>query len=177
MESELPEPATPPGAENSALPQPPADLDYDEELILTYLTEYHALGQALMQAGFVRVGRTPGNAQPDWAGFARHIEQHFDPDSSEPLQGAVAYLLYQKDNLERRTERLQHSQPWETYSPHSDVIWLSEMLQQTHNRLIHGINFLGKPGCDSTQVMAALFIVEAWAHIDLDVEKHLPHTQ
>lgn len=145
----------------------------DEELVLTFLTEYHALEQALVRAGFTGVGRTPGNAQPDWVRFARHIERYFDPDSSPQLQGAVAYMLGQTENWERRMDLLEDTFPWETASPHSDVVWLTELVQQARNRLAHGLNTPDRMDYNSTYVTAALYVVEAWAHIDPDVERWL----
>ena len=61
----------------------------------------------------------------------------------------------------RRQNRIQ----WESASPYSDVLWLTELLQQTGLRLTHRYNFAGTPGCDTLQVMAALFVVQAWLQL------------
>ena len=61
--------------------QQPADDEFDEELVLTFLSDYHAFEQVMVRAGFTRAGRVPGNAQPDWEGFARHIESRVNSDS------------------------------------------------------------------------------------------------
>ena len=147
--------------------------ELDEELALTFLTEYHAFEQALVRAGFTRAGRTPGSKQPDLGRFARHIEKHFHPDNSEMLEGAVAYLLCNPRHQELREERLEKSFPWETSDPQSDVVWLLELVQQTRNRLTLDINFPVAPGMDTALVMAALFVVEAMAHVDQEMESEL----
>ena len=147
--------------------------EIDEELVLTFLTEYHAFEQAMVRAGFTRAGRTPASKQPDLGRFARHIEKHFRPDASEMLEGAVAYLLCNPRNQELREERLEKSFPWETSDPQSDVVWLLELVQQTRNRLTLEINFPVTPGMDTTLVMAALFVVEAMANMDPEMESQL----
>jgi len=149
--------------------------DFDEQLVLTFLTNYHSLEQALVQAGFTRAGHTPGNPRPDWGKFARHIERRFDPDSSPELMGAVCYLLGEPEEQELRRERLQASIPWELSSPASDILWLSELVQEIRNRLLLRINFADKAWSDDTGALAALFIVEAWSYIDPKVESMLTH--
>jgi hypothetical protein len=149
--------------------------DADGELVLIFLTEFRALEQALIRAGFTKAGGTHGTAQPDWVRFVRHIERRFHPESSPELQGAVSYLLYDPDKLELRRERLQGSYPGETFSAHSDILWLSELVQEIGNKLIHGINFQKTPGYDTEYVMAALLVVEAWSYIDPTVESLLTH--
>ena len=109
--------------------------DFDEELVLTFLTNYHSLEQALVRAGFTRAGHTPGNPRPDWGKFARHIERLFDPDSSPELMGAVCYLLGEPEEQELRRERLQASVPGELSSPASDIVWLSENWSHRLTRL------------------------------------------
>jgi len=156
---------------NTPLPKtaPPKD-EVDEELALTFLTFHHTLERALVQAGYTRAGHTPASVRADWERFARHIEAQFDPDSDEVLQGAVGYLLWNQENLDLRNERLEDSFPWEPSSPHNDIVWISVLIQQTRDRLLHRINFLGNPGSDTAQVTAALFVVEAWARLDPKVE-------
>ncbi len=145
----------------------------DEELALTFLTYYHALEQAMMRAGFTRSGRTPGTSQADWHRFARHIEPKFDPDSSPVLQGAVSYLLWEDENLARRNQRLEEARPWESGSPFSDILWISELLQRTRNKLTYDLNLPGAPACDTAQVMASLMIVEEWGKLEPDVSQYL----
>ena len=158
--------------------QPPPDrnkreIEIDEELAITFLTEYHAIEQALVRAGFARAGRIPGSTQPDWERFVRHIERRFRPDSSEELQAAVSYLLIKPSLVELREQRLEYSFPWETASPRSDMIWLSELVQQVRNKLVLGINFPQSSGCDTATTMAALLVMEAWAYTDPQVERLL----
>lgn len=147
--------------------------EVDEELVLTFLSYYQALEQALMRAGYIRASHTPGTSQPDWPRFARHIQPRFDPDSSPVLQGAVAYMLWDEDNLDLRNERIEKFQPWENPDPHNDTVWLAELVQQTGRKLIQGLNFPGERWYDMAMVSAALFIVEEWSHLDLEVEKLL----
>jgi hypothetical protein len=147
--------------------------EFDMEMALTFLTDYHALEQALVRAGYTRASRSPGSTQADWELFARHIEDRFDPDSSAVLQGAVAHLLWHEENMDLRRKRLQDCALWEDFNPNNDIVWISELLQHTRNKLIHGINLPGLPGCDFDQVLAALFVVEAWSHVDSKVESML----
>jgi hypothetical protein len=146
------------------------EVEIDEELALTFLTEYHAFEQALVRAGFTRAGRTPGSARPDWARYARHVETQFNHRQPEALQAAVAFLLYNPDHIELREQLLEESFPWETASPLSDVVWLSELIQQTHNQLTLSINFPQQSlTCDTALVLAVLFIMEALANMDSGV--------
>jgi hypothetical protein len=147
--------------------------DIHEDLALTFLTEYQSFEQALVRAGYTRAGRLPGSTQVDWERFARHIERYFKPDTSAELQGAVAYLLYEGSNLEHRQERLQNPLPWEIVSPRSDLVWLSELVQQTRNQVILGLSLPESPGCRTALVMAALLVVEGMAYTDPDIESLL----
>ena len=164
---------------NLALPdQDLPDNDLDEELILIFLTEFQALEQALVRAGFTRAGSPSRDPQADWVRYARHIESRFRPDSSPELQGAVSYLLCDPEKLQRRRERLPDSYPGETASPYSDLVWLSELVQEAGTRLSHGINFLKAPGFDTTYLTAVLFVVAALSHSDPVVESFfMKHVQ
>jgi hypothetical protein len=144
--------------------------EIEDDLALTFLTEYQAFEQALVRAGFTRPGRIPGSVQVDWERFARHIERHFRPDSSVELQGAVAYLLYEKCNQELRLTRLQHPLPWEIVSPLSDLVWLSELVQQTRNELMLGFQFPETSSLKMARVLAALLVVEGMAYTDPQLE-------
>jgi hypothetical protein len=151
--------------------------DADEDLVLIFLTEFRSLEQALVRAGFTKAGRSHGTAQPDWARFIRHIERRFRPESSPELQGAVSYLLADPDKVALRRKRLQGSLPGEPSSAHSDILWLSELVQETGNKLTHGIPFLKKADFDAAQITAALLVVEAWSYCDPKVESLLTHVQ
>jgi hypothetical protein len=137
----------------------------DEELILTYLTFYRLLEQALVQAGFVRAASGNKQARPDWYGWARHIDKKFDPDSSDELGDGVAYLLGLRDDEEPLPVRTQNRLQWQTGTFFSDNLWLTDMLQQTRMQLTYRYNFAKTPGCDTAQVMAALFVVQAWLQL------------
>ena len=164
---------------NAALPpQDLPDTSFDEELILIFLTEFQALEQALVRAGFTRTGGPARNPQADWARYARHIEARFRPDSSAELQGAVSYLLFEPENMERRRERLPDSYPGEPSSPHSDLVWLSELVQEAGNRLRHDVNSLRTPCYDTAYVTAALMVVAALSYSDPAVESFfMKHVQ
>jgi hypothetical protein len=157
--------------------RPAWECDSDEELVLTFLSDFHALEKALVQAGYTRVGRTPASAGPDWSRFARHIQARFDPQASQVLQGAVAYMLWDEDNVELRNEQIENGAFWENPDPHNDTVWLSELVQQTSRKLIHGYNFPGKPRVDLAMVSAAMFIVEEWSRLDPDVERLIQSPQ
>jgi hypothetical protein len=102
--------------------------------------------------------------------YARHVEARFRPDSSPELEGAVSYLLFEPDSLERRRERLPDSYPGEPASPHSDLVWLSELVQEAGNRLRHEIHSLKTPGLDTAYLTAVLLVVAALSHVDPAVE-------
>ena len=104
-------------------PAPPTSYDeWDEEMALDFLTRYHDLGQALVQAGFTKGSQTPGMLLPNWEQFALHIEERFDPDSDTVLQCAVAYLNWHEQNRERRDARIDKSTAWETYEVDNDMV-------------------------------------------------------
>ncbi len=137
----------------------------DEHLILTYLTCHRLLEQALVRAGFVMALSSNKQPRPDWYRWARHIEKQFDPMSSEELGMSVAHLLDLRDQMETLPGRMQNRLTWESASTFSDNLWLAEMLQRTGSRLIHRYNFAKTPGCDTPQVMAALFVVQKWLQL------------
>jgi hypothetical protein len=143
----------------------------DEEAVLHFLFRYQELEQALMRAGYIQAGRTSGSSQPDWSRFARHIQSSFHPDSDPALHGAVAYMLWDDDNLAQRNERIEKSLIWE--DPNNNMVWLAELLQQIWRRVVHGLNLPGQQGCDITMICAAEFILDAWARLDTEVEKQL----
>ena len=162
---------------NSVSSQESMNNDLEGELILIFLTEYHSLEQALVRAGFTKARRPPGNVQPDWVRFARHIERRFHPGCSSELQEAVNYLLRQPGELELRRERLHGSSAGQLSGLHSDIVRLSELIQETAFRLIHGINFVEDPVYDFEYVTAALLVVAAWSCCDPRVESLLAHLQ
>ena len=135
----------------------------DEQLILTYLAYHRLLEQALVRAGFVMALSIHKQPRPDWYRWARHIEKQFDPLSSEELGMAVAHLLDLRDDMETLPGRMQNRLTWESDSRFSDNLWLAEMLQRTSSLLIHRYNFAETPGCDTPQVMAALFVAAGLA--------------
>ena len=151
-------------------PQDLPDTSFDEELILIFLTEFQALEQALVRAGFTRPGGLARHPQADWVRYARHIEARFRPDSSEELQGAVSYLLCEPENVERRRERLPDSYPGEPSSPYSDLVWLSELVQEAGHRLRHEVNSRKTPAFETAYLTAALLVVAALSHSDPAVE-------
>jgi hypothetical protein len=162
----------------STIPRPDLlDDDLDAELILTFLTKFQLLEQALVRAGFTRPGRIHGNAQADWLRFVRRIEPRFRPDSSPELQGAVSFLLYDPEKHALRQKRLQDYVPGETFSANSDILWLLELVLETGNKLTYGLPFLKKTDLGSDQIMAALFVVEAWSDCDPVIESLLTSGQ
>ncbi len=159
-------PEKPPARKVPASEMPRSDRDEaDEDLILTYLTFYRLLERALVRGGFVMAASVNKQARPDWYGWARHIEKKFDPDSAEEVRGAVAYLLGLQDDEEPRPVRTQNRLQWQTGCPFSDNLWLADMLQQTTMQLTYRYNFAETPGCDTPQVMAALFVAEEWLQL------------
>jgi hypothetical protein len=143
-------------------PDPIVLQELDEQLILTYLTYHRLLEQALVRAGFVMALSSNKRPRPDWYSWARHIEKQFDPLSSEEVGMSVAHLLDLRDDMEALPGRMQNRLTWESDSRFSDNLWLAEMIQRTSSLLTHRYNFAEAPGCDTPQLMAALFVVEAW---------------
>jgi hypothetical protein len=137
----------------------------DLQLILTYLTYYRLLEMALLRAGFVRSPGARKQVQPDWYGWVRHIDQEFDPDSSDELRDSVDYLMGLRDDEEPRPMRTQNRLQWESASAFSHNLWLADMLQQTTMQLTYRYNFTETPGCEAAQVMASLFGVDAWLEL------------
>jgi hypothetical protein len=147
-------------------PQTSDDNNLDEGLVLDYLADCHSLDGALVRAGFARAGRSPGTARPDWQQFALSIQGKFVPDPEEEVGAAVAYLLTDPARQELRWQRMEDSTLGEPSYLHYDIVWLSVLLEEIRNRLLHWINFRGEPGCDDTDVAAAVLIVHAWSSID-----------
>jgi hypothetical protein len=151
-------------------PAPPTSYnDWDVEMALDFLGRYHDMGQALIRAGFIKAGPTPGTQLPNWEQFALHIEEQFDPKSDEMLDAAVAYLYWHQENLDRRNTRIDNAAPWETYDVDNDMVWLAESIQQVGHRLSEEINHMDRQPCDGTQVSAVLFVLMVWAEIDPEV--------
>ncbi len=155
-------------------PPPPTRYDeWDEEMVLDFLTRYHDLGQALVQAGFTRGCPTPGMLLPNWEQFALHIEEQFDPDSDVVLQGAVSYLNWHEENLALRNARIDDSQVWETYDVDNDMVWLAESIQRVAHQLTDEINHMDRQPLDDAQVFAALDVLMAWEELDPEVARWL----
>ncbi len=146
---------------------------WDEEIVLDFLARYHDLGQALVRAGFTKAGQAPGVLLPNWEQFALHIEERFDPDSDELLQGAVSYLNWHGENLARRNARLDNAATWETYDVNNDMVWLAEMLQRVAHQLTDEINHMYRQPCDLAQVFAVLDVLMAWEELDPEVARWL----
>jgi hypothetical protein len=159
-------------AENK--PAPPTRYEkWDEEIALDFLTRYHDLGQALVQAGFTKGSQTPGMPLPNWEQFALHIEERFDPDSDPLLQGAVAYLNWQEDNLALRDARIEEAHNWETYDVDNDMVWLAESIQRVAHRLTEEINRMDRQPLDIAQVAAVQDVLMSWAELDPEVARWL----
>jgi hypothetical protein len=155
-------------------PPPPTRYDeWDKEMVLDFLTRYQDLGQALVQAGFTRAGQTPGILLPNWEQFALHIEEQFDPESDPVLEGAVAYLNWNAENLARRNARIDKAEIWETYDVDNDMVWLAETIQRVAHQLTDEISHMDRQPCDDTQVSAALFVLMVWEEIDPEVARWL----
>jgi hypothetical protein len=137
----------------------------DDDLILTYLAYYRLLERALVQAGFATRAASYKQPRPDWYRWVRHIDQDFDPGASEELEDSVDYLLGLRDDDEPRPVRAQNRLQWESGSAFSHNLWLTDMLQQTTMQLTYGYNFAETPGCDTPQVMACLFVAQAWLQL------------
>lgn len=149
----------------------------DEALALDYLGYYRSLEGALLRAGFARPGRTPGSARPDWQQFALSLRGKFVPDLETEIMAAVDYLLNNPAMQDLRFERMETAPPEESSYLHYDIVWLSELVQEIGNRLLHWINFRGDPGCDDADVTAALLIVDAWLSIDPRVKSAPAYVQ
>jgi hypothetical protein len=52
----------------------------------------------------------------------------------------------------------------------SDIVWLTELIQEFRNRLLLGIHLGEAPSIDPVSLMCALFILGTWAEIDPRVE-------
>jgi hypothetical protein len=70
-----------------------------------------------------------------------------------------------EEEMDELPGRLQNRLHWESASPYSDVLWLTEMLQHTSFQLTHRYNLVEMPGCAAPQVMAALFVAQAWPEL------------
>ena len=99
------------------------------------------------------------------------------PGSGEEIRAAVDYLLTDPARQDLRWERMQDSTLEEPSYLHYDIVWLSVLVQQIGNRLLHWINFRGEPGCDDADVTVAMLIVHAWSSIDPRVKGMLAHVQ
>jgi len=144
--------------------------DFDGDLILTFLTEFHLFEQALVRAGYTRASSAYRNAQPDWIQYARHIERRFRPDSSVELEGAVAYLLFEPSKRKLRDERLESPLPEEASNAESDILWLAELVQETGRKLSYGIQFLERSEMETSYLTAALLVLAAMSACDPTVD-------
>jgi hypothetical protein len=147
--------------------------DLDAELVLDFLAAYHALEGALVQAGFTRPGRRPGSAQPDWSGFARHIADRFDPDTSPELIGAVCTLLANPDKPGYFRKRRPEIYLLEPSIPEHNTVWLVEVVQEIRNRLLLRMSFADDAWSDDMAVVSAMLVVQAWSKLDPQVESLL----
>ena len=151
--------------------------DFDGDLILTFLTEFELFEQALVRAGYVKAGSAYRNVQPDWMGYARHIEPRFHPDSSVEVQGAISYLLCDPNNRKLREERLENELPGEISITANDLLWLVELVQETGRKLTYGIHFQEKYEMETTYVTAAWFVLAALSAYDPTMDRLLMRVQ
>lgn len=149
--------------------------DFDGDLVLLFLTEFHALEQALLRAGYTRAGRLHRSTQPDWIQFVRQIEPQFHPERSPELQGAVSYLLADPQKVKARRKRLEDSLPGEAYGVEQDIVWLAELIVEARNKLTNGIPILDENGFDTAYVTAVMLIVQDWSRCDPTIKKLLAH--
>jgi hypothetical protein len=153
------------GRKYASVPKQFSSEEMDEHLILSYLAMYRLLERSLVQAGFTTTTASYKRPRPDWYRWARHIEKGFNPGSSEELEASVEHLVSLRDEMEQLPGRRQNRIQWESASSYSDILWLTEMLQQTNLQLTHRYNLAETPGCDTAQVMAALLVVGAWLQL------------
>jgi hypothetical protein len=155
-------------------PAPPTRYtEWDKEIVLDFLTRYQDLGQALIRAGFTQGSQVPGMQLPNWEQFALHIEERFDSDSEQVLQGAAAYLKWHEENLDRRNGRVDKSETWETYNVDNDMVWLAESIQRVAHQVSDEISHMDRQPLDDAQLFAVLDVPMAWAELDPEVARWL----
>ena len=135
--------------------------DPDTDLLLTFFAIFGKFEQALKKAGYTKPGR---NGRPDWERFARQIEKQFDPDSAPELQGAVAYMMGVP--AEKKTRR-------RVAGFLSDILLLSTLIEETGNNLSRSMNFEHHTDTDDEIMMACMVILEAWSHLEPEVDRIL----
>ena len=146
--------------------------DRDEQIVLMYLSFCHSFEQALVRAGFARVGNVPGVVLADWKKFALHIEGKFDQHETKGLKMAVDHLRQADNNVDLHNKWLDRRFAHENGLPH-EIVWLAELIQHTRLTVIDALNFPKEQGYDTTQIMSAMFVVEKWWHLDPKVESLL----
>jgi hypothetical protein len=133
----------------------------DTELLLTFFSVFGRFEQALKKAGFVKAGRRAG---ADWDRFALQIEKNFDPDVAPELQGAVAYMLGVPE--ERKPRR-------KIPGFLSDILLLANLIQEAGNNLSRNMNFERHTETDDEIMMACMVILDAWSHLEPEVDRIL----
>jgi len=135
--------------------------DADTDLALTFFSIFSNFERALRKAGYTKPGRNTG---PDWDRFALQIEKRFDPDAAPELQGAVAYMMGVPDDRKPRRKIPGFL---------SDILLLSTLIQETGNNLSRSMNFEHHSDTDDEIMMACLVILEAWSHLEPEVDRIL----
>lgn len=147
-------------------------VDFDRELVFKFFTVFSLFEYALKNAGFCDPGRQ-NDVQPDWNGFARTIEQQFDPNASPELSSAVRYML----NRPVMRQVIRNSSlvflPRTRPGGIGDVEWLSILIRGVRNNLFHGGKFRYDRPRDPELITNALIILESWSHCHKDVERLL----
>ena len=129
----------------------------DEDSVLAFLSDCHALEGALVRAGFTRPGLTPGTLRPDWNQFARRMADKFDWESDPALTTVVWTLVDQPGTYQPR-------------GPVSVLARLTERVREIRERVLLGVNYGGGPPVEDMLVAAASFLVEEWRFLDLERE-------
>ena len=147
--------------------------DYDDTLVLTFIAYYQEIEHILLRAGYTRAARAPWSDRADWEGFARQIEAKFDPFPDPTLMGSVLVLLSDPNDASMRRRRGRVSFLSEPSLPERNTVWLVEVIQEIRNKIIFGINLMGKPACEMEQVSAALYALEKLIFLDPKVKSLL----
>jgi len=154
-------------------------VDFDRELVFKFFTVFSLFEYALKKAGFCTAGRS-GEAQPDWKGFADSISAQFEnqirPQATPELVAAIDYMvnrpvmrqaLYQGSVIFTNRNRPKDRKGDDIIS---DTEWISILIRGVRNNLFHGGKFRYDRPRDTDLIKSSLIILEAWAHINRDVE-------
>ncbi len=148
-------------------------LHVDKTLVGDFFIIFARFEYALKRAGFTN-GSADG-VSPDWMKFASSLKEDFNPNKSNDLQDAVAYLDTYPPKKQVLAGKVLSWQDNVKQDNEPTLIWMIRLIKTVRNNLFHGGKFsygeIRDPSRNALLLESALTIL--YECLDLSEKKHL----